>query len=128
MNSKMSINITVKDRKGEEIVTLQGIELGMTVYEFKKLFLRDCQMASAKKLNPDRLRFTVNEVTGAAMSDDTKDLTHYIAEPMWLSEGSVTLYYKDLGPQIGWKAVFYIEYAGPIAITLLLMALRLTVW
>lgn len=28
------------------------------------------------------------------------------------------LYYKDLGPQIGWKTVFLAEYAGPLAVYL----------
>lgn len=28
------------------------------------------------------------------------------------------LYYKDLGPQIGWKTVFLLEYAGPLAVYL----------
>jgi len=26
------------------------------------------------------------------------------------------LYYKDLGPQIGWKTVFLLEYAGPLVV------------
>ncbi|KAI4481425.1 hypothetical protein M0804_009545 [Polistes exclamans] len=28
------------------------------------------------------------------------------------------LYYKDLGPQIGWKTVFLVEYAGPLIVYL----------
>lgn len=28
------------------------------------------------------------------------------------------LYFKDLGPQIGWKTVFLTEYAGPLAVYL----------
>ena len=94
----MSIQILVKDRKGETLVTLQGIELNMTVYEFQKLFIRECVMASKKKLYPERIRFTINESSGTAMADPTKPLSHYISEPMWLSEGIVTLYFKDLGP------------------------------
>lgn len=30
------------------------------------------------------------------------------------------LYVKDLGPQIGWKTVFLAEYAGPLAVYLLI--------
>lgn len=33
-------------------------------------------------------------------------------------KGGEKLYYKDLGPQIGWKTVFLIEYAGPLAVYL----------
>ena len=36
----------------------------------------------------------------------------------------MTLYFKDLGWQIGYRTVFYIEYAGPIMITLLLLFFR----
>ena len=36
----------------------------------------------------------------------------------------MTLYFKDLGPQIGWDTVFYIEYAGPIIVTLALLFFR----
>lgn len=28
------------------------------------------------------------------------------------------LYYKDLGPQIGWKTVFLVEYGGPLIVYL----------
>lgn len=34
-----------------------------------------------------------------------------------LKSGS-KLYYKDLGPQIGWKTVFLVEYAGPLVVYL----------
>ncbi|ORE05145.1 hypothetical protein BCV72DRAFT_209859 [Rhizopus microsporus var. microsporus] len=31
-------------------------------------------------------------------------------------EDDCTIYFKDLGPQIGWRTVFLIEYAGPVLI------------
>ena len=34
------------------------------------------------------------------------------------------MYLKDLGPQIAWKTVFLVEYAGPIVITLALIFMR----
>ena len=114
----MSIAITIKDRKEEVICTIPKVEPGMTVQEFKELFLTECDMAKKRKLYHSRLRFTVNEARGTALTDHTKQLSHYIKSP------AVTLYFKDLGPQIGWDTVFYIEYAGPILITLALLAFR----
>lgn len=35
---------------------------------------------------------------------------------------NVRLYYKDLGPQVGWSTVFYFEYAGPLIIYSLVLA------
>jgi len=42
----------------------------------------------------------------------------------YIETPAVTLYFKDLGPQIGWDTVFYIEYAGPIVMTLALLMFR----
>ena len=39
-----------------------------------------------------------------------------------------TLYFKDLGAQVSWKTVFLVEYAGPILITLGLLAFRKLVY
>lgn len=36
----------------------------------------------------------------------------------------VRLYYKDLGPQVAWSTVFYLEYAGPLMIYSLVWAAR----
>lgn len=59
---------------------------------------------------PSRQRFTVGEgkdrqalVLGKKLSD------------FGLKDGSV-LMFKDLGPQISWRTVFLVEYAGPIFI------------
>ena len=114
----MSINITVKDRKDEVMCTFPKVDMTMTVQDFKKLFLTDCEAAKKKKLYPSRLRFTVNEQRGTALADPTKKMSDYIDSP------TVTLYFKDLGPQIGWDTVFYVEYAGPIICTLALLYFR----
>ena len=118
----MSINITVKDRKEDVIVSLPKVSKDMTVQEFKKLFLKECEMAKKRKLYPARLRFTVNEARGTPLNDFDKPMSHYI------KDATVTLYFKDLGPQIGWDTVFYIEYAGPILTTLFFLAFRETIY
>ena len=38
------------------------------------------------------------------------------------------LYFKDLAPQIAWKTVFIVEYAGPLFITLALALCRKTIY
>ena len=87
----MSISVTVKDRKEQVIATMPKVDMGMSVQDFKKLFLTECEMAKKRKLYPERLRFTVNEARGTALGDHTKPLKHYIENP------TVTLYFKDLG-------------------------------
>ena len=57
----MSINVTVKDRKDEVIATFPKVDMQMTVQDFKKLFLTECEPIRKKKLYPARLRFTVTE-------------------------------------------------------------------
>ena len=89
----MSIDITVKDRKEQTLVTLPKVKNTMTVQDFKKLFLKECEMAKKKKLYPERLRFTVSEIRGKPLTDHTKPISHFIPEST-----SVTLYFKDLGP------------------------------
>ncbi|KTF84937.1 hypothetical protein cypCar_00022582 [Cyprinus carpio] len=37
---------------------------------------------------------------------------------------SATLYFRDLGPQLGWTMVFLTEYMGPLLICLLLLGSR----
>eukprot|EP00388_Colpodella_angusta_P017182 GDKJ01042567.1.p1 GENE.GDKJ01042567.1~~GDKJ01042567.1.p1 ORF type:complete len:295 (+),score=55.24 GDKJ01042567.1:1-885(+) len=57
---------------------------------------------------PERQKFTVNAITGPVLSDGT-----------FASNGvtsDAVLYFKDLGPQISWRLVFFIEYFGPLII------------
>ncbi|KAJ2890965.1 3-oxo-5a-steroid 4- dehydrogenase [Coemansia aciculifera] len=58
------------------------------------------------KLQPDRQRLTFGEKKDAL--ETGSPLSKYgVAH-------DDTVYVKDLGPQIGWQTVFYIEYFGPI--------------
>ena len=56
-------------------------------------------------------------VAAVSLSDDRKPLSAY-----GVASGAEVLY-KDLGPQIGYRTVFIVEYAGPIAF-MALYALR----
>ncbi|KAJ2848580.1 3-oxo-5a-steroid 4- dehydrogenase [Coemansia brasiliensis] len=59
----------------------------------------------AKKLYPDRQRLTTAD---KAVLKPGESLSKYD-----IGDGAV-VFLKDLGPQIGWQTVFYIEYIGPI--------------
>jgi len=75
-----------------------------TVAQFKNNFHIKCP-----KYYPERQRFTFGPAPGTALAD-TKILAEYN-----LKDGDV-LTFKDLGPQIGWGTVFFIEYFGPLLI------------
>ena len=72
-------------------------------------------MLEKRKIGVERIRLTVGEARGPALSDKTKPISEYCKEP------EVTLYFKDLGMQISWTTVFLVEYFGPILITMLLI-------
>ncbi|KAF5327471.1 hypothetical protein D9619_004640 [Psilocybe cf. subviscida] len=62
------------------------------------------------KLNPSRQRITVVGEKKPLADEDT--LVDVLGEQ--LTNG--TLQVKDLGPQIGWRTVFLVEYFGPLVI------------
>ena len=55
----------------------------------------------------------MNQKAGKPLKDEQKlvDLNP--------SGGSLKLFFKDLGPQVGWTTVFLTEYAGPLFIYLI---------
>ena len=75
----MSIDITVKDRKDKDIASFPNLSQDLTVQQFKVLFLKECEIARKQKLYPARLRFTLGETRGTALSDSRKAMSHYIS-------------------------------------------------
>lgn len=72
-------------------------------------------IASKSKLNSNRIRLTY--IDEKAKSKQVPfDLTKSITSSSYNVSGDITLYAKDLGPQISWKTVFFVEYLGPILI------------
>lgn len=90
----------------------------MLVDDFKKALTKDNKLIKVKHT---RVRLLMGEKKGQPLVDRTKTLQDYCKADL---ENNVQLYYKDMGPQVDWYTVFYVEYAGPIVITLALLLFR----
>jgi len=109
------------------VVTRSGKSLGEyecspdeRVGEFKKRFFKD------KRVDVNRQRFTVqNHIPGVTDNRDKKT-DQVISVSLTNSDktfadygipadiGTLKLEFKDLGPQISWQTVFFVEYFGPL--------------
>mmetsp|Transcript_35896 Transcript_35896/g.32297 ORF Transcript_35896/g.32297 Transcript_35896/m.32297 type:complete len:327 (-) Transcript_35896:24-1004(-) len=105
--------VTVLDRKGREVFN-EEFDLNLAVIEFKKL------LRERIKLQRQRQYLTLGKYTTdpaqkkVALTEDYKTLAEY-----GIQEHGYTLTLKDLGPQVSWRTVFIVEYAGPMIIFLL---------
>lgn len=93
----------VSAKTGKSIVSFNCLTHQSTIYDVKKEY---------KKFNPKlpiERQSLRKEARGRILKDE-ETLTS-----LGYSKKAV-LYFKDLGPQIGWKTVFLTEYAGPLVI------------
>lgn len=98
----MELDIVKASQSGSKtFVTLRDVDKSATVGQVKKLI---CKQKSS--LYPERIALRT-EVKGKSLSDSMQ------LSKLELSKGK-ELYFKDLGPQIGWSTVFLAEYAGPL--------------
>ena len=97
--------IIVKDRKDQVITELHvDLESKITVKSLKT------QLKPIVRKSILRIYLTFGK---QVLDDNSRTLASY-----GLSDSSV-LIYKDLGPQILWHTVFYVEYLGPFLIFLM---------
>lgn len=97
----MNIEILKSSPKGtNNLLTLRDVDKSSTIGHIKKLIARQ-----KPSLYPERISLR-SEAKGKSLSDSLK------INDAQLTNGQ--LYFKDLGPQIGWSTVFLCEYAGPL--------------
>lgn len=91
---------------GQQIALFENLDTTSTVKDVKDQLHLKCP-----KYYPGRQSLRLNP-RGKSIKDELK------LSELDLSEES-KLYFKDLGPQIGWSTVFLTEYAGPLFVYLL---------
>ncbi|KAH3773590.1 very-long-chain enoyl-CoA reductase-like [Dreissena polymorpha] len=98
----------VHAKSGKTLTTLQVTDQ-TTISEVKKQYQK-----TNSKYYPDRQSYRTDPNGRSLKDDDTLGGLN-------LGKGA-TLYFKDLGPQVGWSTVFLTEYAGPLVIYLIFYA------
>lgn len=98
----MELDIVKASQSGTKtFVTLRDVDKSATVGQIKKLICKQ-----KPSLYPERIALRT-EAKGKLLGDSMQ------LSKLELSKGK-ELYFKDLGPQIGWSTVFLAEYAGPL--------------
>lgn len=101
------VSVTVTSRSK----TVKGFSEELSVLSVALIVAK---ISAASRLNGNRIRLTYKEGQKQVPLDSAKELSDYFTESQ-LNHG-VSLYAKDLGPQLAWRTVFLLEYLGPILI------------
>jgi very-long-chain enoyl-CoA reductase len=95
-------------RSSKLICRLDGLSPHATV-----LHLKNRVRAEFPQLYPERQQFKISQDRKAKAVKD-----HDTLQSLGITSCSA-IYFKDLGPQVGWSTVFLTEYAGPLVVYLL---------
>ncbi|KAG7203026.1 hypothetical protein KM043_010151 [Ampulex compressa] len=99
------MEIEIVAAKTSKPIATVNVKSNTTVEEIKQQLQK---LKKAQNIHRQSLRL---EAKGKAISDSET------VKSLGLKPGA-KLYYKDLGPQISWKTVFLVEYAGPLVVYL----------
>lgn len=110
--------IKVVDRKGSTLCEFkENLSGDKTVLDFMKTIIRESSTLTKKKFDVNRMRLTLGDAKGKAMSDKKTSIGKFFTPEDIKGGDPVVLVFKDLGLQISWKLVFLIEYFGPMLIS-----------
>ncbi|CAL1538633.1 unnamed protein product [Lymnaea stagnalis] len=101
----MEVNV-IDSKSGKSVATLGGLSPKSTVLDIKNEFSK-----IKPKYYPDRQAFKL-DIRGKMLKDE--DTLESLS-----IDNQGKLFFKDLGPQVGWATVFLTEYAGPLVIYLI---------
>ncbi|XP_003744432.1 probable very-long-chain enoyl-CoA reductase art-1 [Galendromus occidentalis] len=96
----------VQGSSKKDVCTVSGLTAVSTILDVKKKIY-----ATKKNLYPDRQSLKI-DAKSKSLNDSVT------LESAGIKSGQQIIL-KDLGPQIGWKTVFLVEYAGPLFVYLL---------
>ena len=100
LNQYLDMEIVVVNKKREDAIKLPA---DATVLDLKKAFAK----ASKKDINRISFKQEIGDKT-VRLDDNKKKISAFD-----ISSGAKVIF-KDLGPQIGYRTVFLVEYFGPL--------------
>lgn len=73
-----------------------------------------CLLSTAKKFYPSRQRLTLPLPPGSKQRATLLDYKKSLKEYSDGNSGNLTVVFKDLGPQVSYRTLFFFEYLGPL--------------
>ncbi|XP_074287325.1 very-long-chain enoyl-CoA reductase [Silene latifolia] len=106
------MNVSIVTRSGRELIK-GGIQLNesATVAD-----LQDAIYKRTKKFYPSRQRLTLPVQPGSKQRPTVLNSRKSLVEYSDGNSNTITVVFKDLGPQVSYRTLFFFEYLGPLII------------